>query len=81
MSQPTAAPLAVEPAAGPDPRAHFEAFLARLARMRVEERIRASREGGFTAWERAVWAARYPGQVPLINGEFEWIALGLADLD
>ena len=36
MTQSTAAPLAVESAAGPDPRARFEAFLARLARMRVE---------------------------------------------
>jgi hypothetical protein len=81
MSQATAALLEVELSADPDPRAHFDAFLARLARMRVEERIRASREGGFTVWERSIWAARFPEQVPLINGEFEWIALGLADLD
>jgi hypothetical protein len=81
MSQSTAELFAVEPVADPDPRAHFEAFLARLSRMRVEERIRASREGGFTAWERSVWAARFPEQVPLVNGEFEWIALSLVDLD
>jgi hypothetical protein len=57
------------------------AFSARLARMSVEERINASRNGGFTRHERSIWAARYPKQVPLIDGEFEWIALSLADLD
>jgi hypothetical protein len=56
-------------------------FSARLARMSVEERINASRNGGFTRHERSIWAARYPKQVPLIDGEFEWITLSLADLD
>jgi hypothetical protein len=84
MSESTTALLdveAIEATDGFNSRAHFEAFLARLARMSVEERIRAARNGGFTAWERSVWAARFPRQVPLVNGEFEWIALGLADLD
>jgi hypothetical protein len=81
MSQSTTALFEVEPAAEPDPRIHFEAFLARLARMSVEERIRAARDDVFTPWERAVWAARFPEQVPLVNGEFEWITLHLADLD
>jgi hypothetical protein len=62
-------------------RQRLESFLARLARMSVEERVRAARHGGFTAWERAIWAARFPQQVPLVNGEFEWIAFSLADLD
>jgi hypothetical protein len=57
------------------------AFSARLARMSVEERINASRTGGFTRRERSIWAARHPEQVPLIDGEFEWIARSLADLD
>jgi hypothetical protein len=56
------------------------AFLARLARMSEEERITASRYS-FTRWERHVWAARYPEEVPLINGEVEWIALRLPDLE
>lgn len=72
---------AIETTAGSNPRTHFEGFLARLARMSVEERIRAAREGGFTPWERSIWAARFPEQVPLVNDEFEWIALDLADLE
>lgn len=58
-----------------------EASLSRLARMSKEERIRAARHGGFDRWQRSLWAARYPEEVPLVNGEYEWIALGLADLD
>lgn len=58
-----------------------EAFLARLARMSREERVRAARHGGFDRWQRSLWAARFPEEVPLFNGEYEWIALGLADLD
>ena len=57
------------------------AFVARLARMRPEQRIAASRNGGFTRHERAVWACRYPDEVPTINGEFEWLVFGSADLD
>ena len=48
--------------------------------MTPEERIRASRYS-FKAWERQVWAGRYADEVPLVNGEVEWIALRLADLD
>jgi hypothetical protein len=59
----------------------IDGFVAVLRRMSAEERIRASRHGGFSRWERRVWAARYPEEVPLLNDEFEWIALGLADLD
>ena len=62
---------------GPERR---EAFLARLARMSGQERARAARFE-FDRWERTVWAGRFPEEVPLVNGEVEWIALGLADLD
>jgi hypothetical protein len=58
-----------------------EGFASVLRRMSAEERIRASRHGGFSRWERWVWAARYPEEVPLLNGEYEWLALTLADLD
>jgi hypothetical protein len=56
-------------------------FLSVLSRMTPQERISASRYGSFTRWERWVWAARFPDEVPLVNGEYEWIARGLADLD
>ena len=58
----------------------FDAFLARLDRMTPEERVRASRYS-FTSWERRVWAGRYPDDVPLINGEVEWIALRSVDCE
>ena len=57
------------------------AFVARLAQMSPRQRIEASRKGGFTRHERAVWACRYPHEVPTINGELEWLVLGSADLD
>lgn len=52
-----------------------EAFLGRLARMSAEERVRAARYGGFTSWQRSLWAARFPAEVPVVNGEVEWITL------
>ena len=57
------------------------AFLARLAGMSPQQRLEAARRGVFDRTERAIWASAYPDEVPLVNGELEWIALGLADLD
>lgn len=57
------------------------AFVARLVRMSRRQRIEASRNGTFTRHERAVWACRYPYEVPTINGEFEWLVLSSADID
>lgn len=77
------------PAARPVPRGkasllesrrRLDAFLVRLGRMSEQERRRASRLE-FDRWQRSVWAARYPEEVPLVDGEYEWIAFGLADLD
>jgi hypothetical protein len=56
-------------------------FAEILAQMTPAERISASRHGGFTRRERSIWAALFPEEVPLINGEFEWLAADLADLD
>jgi hypothetical protein len=58
-----------------------EALLSHLARMSRQERLRSARHGRFDRWERSLWAARFPDEAPLLNGEYEWIALGLADLD
>jgi hypothetical protein len=57
------------------------AFLARLAEMNPKQRVEAAHRGIFDRAERAIWASAYPDEVPLVNGELEWIALGLADLD
>lgn len=57
-----------------DPAAHLE-HLGPIGRHR------AYRAGEMTRAERFAWAARYPGEVPTVNGEVEWIGLRLADLD
>ena len=57
------------------------AFLRRLERMSPEQRLRAARKGRLSRAELTLWAARYPEEVPLVNGEHAWIALSLADLD
>jgi hypothetical protein len=58
-----------------------ESFVSVLGRMTPAERISASRHGGFTRWERWVWSARFADEVPLVNGEFEWVGANMADLD
>jgi hypothetical protein len=52
-----------------------------LARMSYGERVRAYRSGAISAHELAVAAAWFPDRVPLLNNEFEWIAIDLADLE
>lgn len=56
-------------------------FLEVLGRMSPEERLGAYRAGGFTRRECFLWGARYPEEVPLLNDEYEWIALTMADFD
>lgn len=48
--------------------------LRSLWQMNVAERIAAMRRGDLTVEQLAAWTARHPDQVPLVNGEFEWIA-------
>jgi hypothetical protein len=52
-----------------------ESFLDALATLAPDERLAIYRSGGFTHRECALWAADYPDEVPLVNDEFEWIAL------
>ncbi|MGD9734955.1 MAG: hypothetical protein AB7V58_05005 [Solirubrobacterales bacterium] len=49
--------------------------------MGPDRRRAAYEDGGLTRPELAVWAALWPEEVPLINGELPWIAATLADLD
>lgn len=51
----------------------------RLAEMSAKQRRRTAAD--FNRAERTAWAARYPNEVPLVNGELPWIVLDLADLD
>ena len=53
--------------------------LKRLSRMTLEQR--RARAASFSRAERLAWAANFPEEVPLINGELAWITLRLADLD
>jgi hypothetical protein len=46
-----------------------------LAGMSYEERVRAYRSGALSTHELAVAAARLPERMPLLNDEYEWIAV------
>ncbi len=50
------------------------ARLQPLWRMTPAQRVAAMRKGELTMEQCCAWAARYPDQVPLIRGEFEFIA-------
>jgi hypothetical protein len=50
-----------------------------LSKMTFEERIRAYESGVFSPRELSTAAARYPDAMPTLNGEFEHIAVFLAD--
>jgi hypothetical protein len=58
----------------------LEALQARDARLRalwqmtVAQRIGAMRRGELTLEQWSAWAARYPEQVSLLDGEFEYLA-------
>lgn len=71
-------PTAVLPPPAPS---RAEGFLQRLESMSPNERLAAYRSGHFSRSERSLWARTFPDEVPVVNGEVEWIALGLADLD
>ena len=49
--------------------------LRALWQMTVAQRVAAMRRGELTLEQCSAWAARYPEQVPLLNGEFEYLAL------
>jgi hypothetical protein len=50
------------------------ARLQALWRMTPTQRVAAMRRGELSLEQCAAWAARYPEQVPQINGEFEYLA-------
>jgi hypothetical protein len=52
-------------------RREFRATLRRLGR---DGRLAAYRRGEFDLAACCLWAAAYPREVPLLNGEFEFIA-------
>jgi hypothetical protein len=58
----------------PLPGASFQARMTALDRMSPQERRAAARRGELTLTEACKWAARYPHEVDLIDGEFWFIA-------
>ncbi len=69
-----------------EPAVSFTEHLARLERARkgrlrslrqmtVEQRIAAMRRDELTREQLAAWTARHPDQIPMLHGEFEWIAI------
>lgn len=48
--------------------------LRALWRMTPSQRVAAMRRGELTLEQCAAWAVRHPEQVPLLNGEFEYLA-------
>jgi len=51
-----------------------QARLRRVWELTPSERVAAMRGGKLTLEQCAAWAALYPEQVPLIDGEFEYLA-------
>lgn len=48
---------------------------------RFEDRVQLYRMGVFTPRELSTAAALFPDLMPVLNGEWEWIAYNLAELD
>lgn len=63
-----------------------EAEHARAERLRPmwemspAQRVAAMRSGGLTYEQLAAWSARHPEQIPMLNGEFEWIAAKMPEV-
>lgn len=71
--------LPTRPRAGSTP--DFEEVAIVLAQMTAGERVRAYATGVFTLRELNAAAGVRPDLMPIVNGEYEWIALTMADLD
>lgn len=49
--------------------------------MNPQQRLAAYNAGRLSRTQLSIWASQLPEEVPVVNGEFEWIARSLADLD
>lgn len=58
----------------------WEEQTARLWAMTRDERVRAMRAGKLSLRLCLHWASRRPAEVPLLNGEFEFIAIHTPDV-
>jgi hypothetical protein len=58
----------------------LEEQFAEVDRMTPEQRLEAMFRGEFTYAQLGHWSARYPHEVPIVNGEFWWIVAHLDDV-
>ncbi|MGA2164108.1 MAG: hypothetical protein ABSH36_06520 [Solirubrobacteraceae bacterium] len=52
-----------------------DARLRALWQMTPAQRVAAMRRGELSLEQCSAWAARYPEQVPIVNGEFEYLVM------
>jgi hypothetical protein len=86
LIRPAPRPLPPQPQPQPRPRPRprekrSPRRVERLARLGPEGRLAAYRSGTLSRAECWEWARRFPDEVPIVNGELDWVARGLADLD
>lgn len=86
LIHPAPKPLPLQPQPQPRPRPQPREKRSprkaeRLARLGPPGRLAAYRAGQLSRAECWDWARRFPDEVPVVNGELEWIALAMADLN
>jgi hypothetical protein len=74
-------PSTTLPASGPFVVRTPSERVRRLDQLGPAGRLASYRRGEFSRADLSVWAARYPEEVPTVNGEVAWIGLSMADLD
>jgi hypothetical protein len=57
-----------------------EARLRALWEMTPAQRVAAMRRGELSLEQCSAWAARHPDQVPMLNGEFEFLAAHMPEV-
>lgn len=81
--EPKPSPEIIESGAGwrlaPDPERDEQ--LRELWSMTPTQRVHAMRAGRLSRHQLFAWVARHPKECPTVNGEWEFIAATLADLD
>lgn len=55
------------------PRTYDRDFLIHLSALNRERRLGEYRAGHFSRHQLTLWAAHYPDEIPLVNGELPWI--------
>jgi hypothetical protein len=51
------------------------ARLRSMWKMTADERVAAMRRGELTIEQLAAWSACRPDELPIVNGEFEWLVM------